>query len=29
VKERECLERAMTKLAREAKSFIQNEKQAR
>src|SRR5687768_2232511 len=28
-KERECLEQAMTKLAREARSFIQNEKQAR
>ena len=28
-RERECLELAMTKLAREARSFIQNEKQAR
>ena len=29
VKERECLEQAMTKLAREARGFIQKEKQAR
>ena len=28
-KERECLEQAMTKLAREARNFIQQEKQAR
>jgi DNA-binding MarR family transcriptional regulator len=29
VKERECLEHAMTKLAREARAFIQKEKQSR